>query len=130
MKVLAGMAWLGLAGAAWAQWAGFDPRAHRDFAGPPTELLVLGTPHLAGLPESFRTDSLGPLLDRLAAWKPAIITIEGLSGPDCEMLQRYKERYGSAAEDYCRDLAPAEKAIGLTIVAATAEAQKLLDAQT
>jgi hypothetical protein len=128
MRVLATALWLGLSGAAFAHDPVFDPRAHRDFAGPATQVLVLGSPHLSGLPDSFRTDSLGPLLDRLAAWKPDIVTIEGLSGPECEMLGRYKALYGSAAEEYCWDLAPAAKATGLDVVAATAEAKILLGA--
>jgi hypothetical protein len=128
MKVLAAMVWLGMTTAALGEGPAFDPRAHRDFAGPATEVLVLGTPHLSGLPDSFTIDSLAPVLDRLAAWRPDIITIEGLSGPECELLRRYKALYGSAFDDYCWDLAPAEKATGLDVVAATAEAAKLLAA--
>ncbi len=106
----------------------FDPRTLRaNVAGMPGELLVLGTPHLSGLPESFRPENLDPLLARLAEWKPAIITIEGLSGPDCEHLVRYKPLYPGAA-DYCRDPAAAQKAVGLDMVAATVEADKLLGA--
>jgi hypothetical protein len=126
LSIVIGM--LALAGAAATATgaATFDPRAHRDFVGPATEVLVLGTPHLAGLPARFTADSLGPLLDRLAVWKPGIITIENLSGSDCDLLQRYKARYADAFDTYCWDLAPAEKATGLNVVAATAEAERLL----
>ncbi|WP_294029245.1 DUF5694 domain-containing protein [Sphingopyxis sp.] len=106
----------------------FDPRVLKDnVAGAPGELLVLGTPHLSGLPESFRPESLEPLLARLAEWKPAIITIEGLSGPDCERLIRYKPLYPGAA-DYCPDPRGAQKIVGLDMVAATIEADRLLGA--
>ncbi len=115
-----------LAGAAEAREPIFDPRAHREFAGSPSEVLVLGTPHLSGLPESFKPESLGPVLDKLAAWKPNIITIESLSGPECEMLQRYKAQYDDTFDTYCWKTDPAEHATGLTLVAATAEAQRLL----
>ena len=115
-----------LAQAAPAYKPAFDPRAHRDFAGPATELIVLGSPHLSGMPDNFKTDSLGLLLDRLAAWKPEIITIEDVAGPECEMLQRYKTLYGEAFDTYCWDLAPIEKATGLSVVAATVEAETLI----
>lgn len=104
----------------------FDPRAHRVMGGAPSEVLVLGTPHLSALPERFSIASLDPVLDRLAAWKPDLITIEGLSGPDCERLQRYRAQYQDTFDTYCWDLAPAEKATGLNLVDATAEAGRLL----
>jgi len=106
----------------------FDPRERKgNVAGTPGELLVLGSPHLSGLPKDFEPESLEPLLARLAAWKPAIITIEGLSGPDCELLVRYKPLYPGAA-DYCWDPGAAQKIVGLDMVAATVEADKLLAA--
>ena len=106
----------------------FDPRTLKDnVAGTPGELLVLGTPHLSELPEDFKPESLEPLLARLAAWKPAIITIEGLSGTDCEHLVRYQILYPGAS-DYCRDPGPAQKVVGLDMVAATVEADRLLGA--
>ena len=41
--------------AALPQTISFDPRAHKaEIAGPPTQILVLGTPHLSNLPESFK----------------------------------------------------------------------------
>lgn len=110
-----------------AQPGMFDPRELKgDIAGRPTELMVLATPHLSGFPKTFDPKNLDPLLTRLAAWKPRIITIERLSGPVCEHLVRYKARYGSTAENYCWDPAPAEKATGLNVVAATAEVDRLL----
>ena len=106
----------------------FDPRQLKGgVAGTPGEALVLGTPHLSGLPEGFAPESLEPLLARLAAWKPDIIAIEGLSGRDCELLVRYKPLYPGAS-DYCWDPVPAQKVVGLDMVAATVEAEKLLAA--
>ncbi|WP_411340949.1 DUF5694 domain-containing protein [Sphingopyxis sp. J-6] len=106
----------------------FDPRDLKaGVAGDVGEALVLGTPHLSGLPDSFAPESLEPLLERLAAWKPEIIAIEGLSGRDCELLMRYKPLYPGAA-DYCWDPAPAQQVIGLDMVAATVEAERLLAA--
>jgi hypothetical protein len=119
------VAWL-LGGAAAGHAPVFDPRVHRDFAGPPNQVLVLGTPHLASLPPAFTAQSLGPVLDRLARWKPDIITIEGLSGPECEMLKRYKSLYEDAYESYCWDPRPAQGATGLSVPDATAEVERLL----
>jgi hypothetical protein len=126
MKMIAALGAMLLAGAGLAQPTGFDPRAHRDFAGRPSEVLVIGTPHLSELPPAFQPDSLSLVLDRLAAWKPDIITIEGVSGPECEMLRTYKAHFADAADDYCWNPAPAEKATGLTVPAAIAELDRLL----
>jgi hypothetical protein len=96
----------------------FDPRAHRAFAGPASEVLVLGTPHLSGLPATFKPEQLAPVLDKLAAWKPSIITIEALSGPQCEYLRRYARLHGEAAKDYCPDPSAAQAALGLDMAGA------------
>lgn len=96
-------------------------------AGTRGEALILGSPHLSGLPDSLAPENLEPLLARLAAWKPEIITIEAVSGPDCERLIRYKPLYPGAS-DYCRDPAAAQKVVGLDMVAATIEADRLLAA--
>jgi hypothetical protein len=54
-----------------AQADAFDPRDHKAaIAGSPSQVLVLGSPHLSGMPVSFRAELLEPLLDRLAAFKP------------------------------------------------------------
>lgn len=107
----------------------FDPAALKSqVAGPPNLVVVLGTPHLSGLPADFDPAHLEPLLARLAAWKPDIITIEAVSGPECEMMLRYKTRYPGTYGSYCRDPGPAQKALGLDMAAATAEADRRLAA--
>ena len=101
----------------------FDPsRLKTPDAAP---VLVLGTPHLSGWPKDVSPD-LRPLIDRLATWRPAIITVESLSGSQCEMLRRYRQRYTDTAESYCWDPAPARAATGLDVASATEEADKLL----
>lgn len=92
----------------------------------PNEVLVLGTPHLSGLPESFTPALLSPLLDRLAAWRPTAIATEDLSGLQCDSLRRYPERYAETVKTYCFDPASAAAATGLTVPAANAEAERLL----
>ena len=66
----------------------------------PSEVMVLGTPHLSGI-EKLDPAWLAPLLDRLAAWKPALITIEGLSGPECFLLRHYEKSWPDTANSYC-----------------------------
>lgn len=92
----------------------------------PTEVLVLGTPHLSGI-ESLRPEWLTPLLDRLAAWKPQVIAIESLSGPECFLLRRYDQSWPGTANDYCsrtEKLSALVKAsLGLDMPAAEAAAE-------
>ena len=87
-----------LLGAAQAFAAGvpaFDPRQHkREVAGRPAEVIVLGSPHLSQLPNKLDPKVLEPLLARLAAFKPDVITIEGLSGEECETLLHFKSQHG------------------------------------
>ncbi|MEO6870795.1 MAG: DUF5694 domain-containing protein [Chthoniobacterales bacterium] len=105
----------------------FDPSHLKGPAtGKLTQLLVLGGPHLYELASSFKVDELKPLLDRLAAWKPGVITIEALPGLECDFMRHYPDRYGDAIKTYCWDPAPALAATGLNVPAATAEAERLL----
>ncbi|SPU55559.1 Uncharacterised protein [Brevundimonas vesicularis] len=95
-------------------------------AGALNEVLVLGTPHLSNMGDGFKVESLSPLLDRLAAWKPTAISTEDLSGLQCDSLRRYPSRYAETVETYCWDPAPAALATGLDVPAANAEAERLL----
>ena len=118
---------VGGAAAAQSYHPAFDPGAHKHTApGAPNAVMVLGTPHLATLPESFDPETLAPLLDRLAAWKPDVITVEALSGPQCDFMRHYPDRYRETIEGYCWDPAPARAATGLDVPAATAEMNRLL----
>lgn len=91
----------------------------------PNEVLVLGTPHLSGMPDTFRPEQLKPLLDRLAAWRPTAISTENLSGLQCDSLRRYAYRYASTVPDYCYDPTAAGLAAGLDVPAANAEVERL-----
>lgn len=105
----------------------FSPRALKGpRAGPPNEVLVLGTPHLSGLPAAFDARNLELLLRRLAVWGPRAIAIEAISGAQCDFLRRYPSRYKDSVEAYCWDPSPARAATGLDVAAATAEADRLL----
>ena len=122
-----------LGGATVAVAQDYRPAFHPDqLKGPPAgalnEVLVLGTPHLSNLGDGFKAESLSPLLDRLAAWKPTAIATEDLSGLQCDALRRYPSRYAETVSTYCWDPAPAAAATGLDVPAANAEAEKLLAA--
>ena len=79
----------------------FDPRAYqRRVVGEPTQVLVLGSPHLSGTPDDFDPAVLEPLLDRLAAFRPDMIAIEALSGESIDALWQYREIYPEVATSY------------------------------
>jgi hypothetical protein len=118
-----------LSASACAQQPDFDPsRLKGPARGPANEVLVLGSSHLSQLPKTFDPAGLRPLLDRLAAWQPQAIAIEALSGPQCDFMRRYPERYKDSIASYCWDPAPARAATGLEVPAATAQAGQLLAA--
>lgn len=97
----------------------FDPRVERrGIAGPPSEVLVLGTPHLSQLSKLFERTTLSLLLDKLAAWRPTVITVENLSGTDCEYLDANRELTGNTWDSYCHDSKAALAATGLTVAQA------------
>ena len=107
----------------------FDPRSLRGVQqGPLTKVLTLGSPHLAQLPQKPASGALEPLLASLAAFKPQIITHEGLSGEQCDQVARYKARYPGIWDDYCFDTAAIEKATGLAVPAAMAAIETTLSA--
>jgi hypothetical protein len=95
----------------------------RDMVGPRAQVLVLGTVHLREMPKSFKPAALGSLLDRLAAFKPDIITVEDEPGEDCELALRQPAKYGT---DFCVAPEAARQATGLDIPGALEEARKML----
>ena len=94
--------------------------------GAPNELLVLGSPHLSGLPAAFTPEQIQPVVDKLAAWHPQAIAIEAVSGAQCDFMRHYPDRYKDSVETYCWDPAPAASATGLDVPAATAAWGKML----
>ncbi|HIE5094751.1 DUF5694 domain-containing protein [Stenotrophomonas maltophilia] len=113
--------------------ASYRPSFHPDQlkgppAGRPNEVLVLATTHLSGLPKSFQPAMLEPLLQRLVAWKPALIATEDLSGLQCDFMRRNPARYAESVATYCFDTAPAQAATGLDVPNANSEVERLLAA--
>ncbi len=99
----------------------FDPRSLRGTQqGPLTQVLTLGSTHLGQAAKKPTAAELAGLLDKLAAFKPDIITHEGLSGEQCAELERYPARYPGLFDEYCWGTAEAEKATGLTVPQAMA----------
>ena len=95
----------------------------KGMTGARAQVLTLGTVHLSEVSPPLQADAFGPLLDKLAAFKPQIITIEAIAGEQCDMVARFSAKYGS---DYCGDAKAGASATGLDVPAATAEADKLL----
>ncbi|WP_313706825.1 DUF5694 domain-containing protein [Massilia sp.] len=84
----------------------------RGMTGPRAQVLVLGTIHLNTLPASFDPAALDGVLDRLAAFRPQIITIEDEPGDECDLAARQPAKYGP---DYCPSTAQAQAATGLDL---------------
>ena len=95
----------------------------REMSGQRAQVLVLGTVHLRGMPPDFNPAALDPLLDRLASFKPDIVTIETESGEECDLAARHPAKYGP---DYCPRTDAAQAATGLDVPAAIAEVDKTL----
>ena len=104
----------------------FSPEALKGpHQGAQNELIVLGSPHLAELPSTFRLEALAPLMERLRAWRPRAIAVEAMSGTLCDELRRYP-RHKDTVKTYCWDPAPARAATGLDVPAATAAVEEML----
>ena len=99
-----------------------------DMAGARTRVLVLGTYHLAEHAGEFDPASLEPLLQRLEAFAPDVITIEQVPGEQCDMVMRHPQVY--SVDDWkarwCFDTAPARAATGLDLPAAIARMHAML----
>jgi hypothetical protein len=98
----------------------------RGMTGPRAQVLVLGTVHLREMSKDFHPASLQGLLDRLATFKPDIITIEALSGEQCDLAARHPAKSGILGR--CVATEAAQAATGLDVPAAIVEVDKTLKA--
>ena len=129
LRLIVGLIAVCAASLAHANTPAFDPRSWKgQHLGLPTEVLTIGSTHLGQLKTAVTPEMLAPLLDKLAAFKPAIITHEGISGEQCDLLKRYPARYADVFGSYCWGSEDAEKATGLTVSTAMAEVEKTLAA--
>lgn len=94
-------------------------------AGTRTQVLNLGSPHLSEF-AALKPAMLELLIAKLARFRPTIITIEGVSGEQCDMLSR-APKYKDAWDSYCVDPAPAQKSTGLTQQQAEAASEATFD---
>ncbi|GAA4015800.1 DUF5694 domain-containing protein [Sphingomonas swuensis] len=100
---------------------GFNP----PVAGTRTAVLNVGSAHLSELP-SIKAEQLEPLIANLARFRPTIITVENVSGEQCDMMRR-SPRHKDAWESYCADPSAAQKAVGLTQQEAEAQSEATFD---
>ena len=103
------------------------PALDQGMPGPRTQVLVLGSVHLSQMPKTFKPESMQPVVDRLAAFKPEVITIEALPGEQCDLATRHPVVYlPEDFEPYCRSTQEAQAATGLDVPAATAQVYQTL----
>lgn len=100
----------------------------KDMPGPRAQVLVLGSVHLQEKPGDFEPETLDPLLDRLEAFRPDIVTVEALPGESCDLAARHPSVYGEGWSNFCADTAAAKASTGLDVPAAIAEANRILKA--
>lgn len=93
--------------------------------GPRTQVLNLGSPHLSEF-KSITPAMVEPLVASLARFRPTIITIENVSGEQCDLLSR-APRYKDAHESYCNDPSAAQKIAGLTRAQAETASEATFD---
>lgn len=95
-----------------------------SIAGERTRMLTLGNVHLSEVP-AITAPMLDPLLERLARFRPQVITVESMGGEQCEMLRRSR-RHAEAASTYCSDPAPAQALAGVSRAEAEDQAETML----
>lgn len=92
----------------------------KDMVGPRTQVLVLGSMHLNEISGGFEHETLEPLMARLEAFAPEVITIERVSGEQCDMVMRHPRVYNVETwkQRVCFDTGAAQAATGLDVPAA------------
>jgi hypothetical protein len=116
-----------MAGAASAQTQIDPSHLDKSWVRSRTQVLVVGTVHFRNAPKGSNYQSLDPVLERLAAFKPQIITVEQIAGEGCDFMARHPTTY--PPEDlrrYCKDTTTAREATGLDVPTAIAEVDKAL----
>ena len=103
-------------------FSGVDP----DLTVAPTQIMVLGTTHLSNYRDDIALDDLDPLLDRLAAYAPDVITIENSSGMVCNRVRAYPREHVGYADSYCFDSADYREESGLSVSEGSFKARNAL----
>ncbi|MFN3228492.1 MAG: DUF5694 domain-containing protein [Asticcacaulis sp.] len=97
--------------------------------GKSTDVLVLGTAHLSDL-DQLADQSLDRVVEKLAAYRPDLITIEALSGEECKRAVEGRVLYERVATYFCNPYlklaVPAQQTLGLSLYQALDEIDKTL----
>mgnify|MGYP003298197015 CR=1 FL=1 len=94
--------------------------ARHVVAGPRTSMLTIASTHLSAHSGKWSKDWLEPLTQRLVAYRPELITVEQLSGSQCETMRNNPAVFGEVFEDYCRDATPFQRVLRMTQAQAAA----------
>ncbi|WP_156962950.1 DUF5694 domain-containing protein [Aerolutibacter daejeonensis] len=100
--------------------------ARPEVAGARTQMATLASIHLSGHSGDWQVAWLTPLRARIIAWRPQLITIENLSGSQCEMMRALPGRYAETYDTYCTDATPFQRSLKLTQAEAEARAEQQL----
>ena len=92
-------------------FSGVDPA----LTVPPTQIMILGTTHLSNYSDTLSMGDLEPLLKRLDAYAPDVITVEDSSGKTCNRARTYPLEHGGYVDGYCFDGAPYREESSLSI---------------
>lgn len=102
--------------------------ADHEVGGPRTQMVTIASTHLSAHSGKWSAEWLEPLLRPLVAWRPQLITIEQLSGSQCEAMRGNPIVFGEVFDTYCRDATPFQRALHMTQPQAMREAERLLAA--
>ena len=94
--------------------------------GPKSQVVNVGSVHMSEF-KQWTPAMVEPLIVKLTAFRPEVVTIENIDGEQCEMLRSAAARYRDA-KDYCWDPAEIRGATGLTVGAALDKVQETLAA--
>lgn len=74
--------------------------ADAPVAGPKSKVMTLASTHLAEH-DGWSAAMLEPLVAKLVAFKPDIVTHEGVSGEQCETMRAFPDLYAEPYDQYC-----------------------------
>ena len=98
---------------------------HPPVGGPRTQMLNLGSTHLSQH-EDWRREWLAPLQAKLVAWQPELVTVEDLSGAQCELMRQVPQRYAEIYDYRCPDSTGFQRALRTTQAEAERDAAAML----
>lgn len=103
--------------------AQFNPPlgAAPQVSGPRTQVMTLGSTHLSAHKDQWKAQWLEPLVGRLVAWRPQVITVEAMSGAQCEMMRNAPQLHADAYTSYCPDASKYQQALRMSQAQAEAE---------